>query len=206
MIELDLSWNTLTKVPLAQTSHLKLMRRFTMRGNPLGRLDRSTLELKTNFAEIRPLKENIEDASENVTLLSRFVETYPELARALATKLSSANSNVLDEAEESNTSNQEKFLQILRKLLIGFERQQQQQQNHEGLYDQTEPSNEIEFDGSNENEVESQELSEEISIGSHFTQIQELDFGQCQLSYIEWSTLLRLNQLKRLFLDGNRLM
>lgn len=35
--------------------------------------------------------------------------------------------------------------------------------------------------------------------------LQELDFGQCQLTYIKWTTFEHLNELKRLFLDGNLL-
>lgn len=42
-------------------------------------------------------------------------------------------------------------------------------------------------------------------LGGHFSQLQELDFGQCQLTYIKWSVFDQLDQLKRLHLDGNRL-
>lgn len=43
------------------------------------------------------------------------------------------------------------------------------------------------------------------SLGSYFGQLQELDFGRCSLSYIKWTTFEQLDQLKRLWLDGNKL-
>ena len=36
-------------------------------------------------------------------------------------------------------------------------------------------------------------------------QLQELDLGECQISYIKWDTFRHLDSLKRLQLDGNRL-
>ena len=40
---------------------------------------------------------------------------------------------------------------------------------------------------------------------SQFEHLQELDFGQCKLLFIQWSVLANLNSLKKLFLDGNHL-
>lgn len=43
------------------------------------------------------------------------------------------------------------------------------------------------------------------TFGTYFKQLQELDFGQCKLSYIKWTSFSHLKQLKRLLLDGNHL-
>lgn len=40
---------------------------------------------------------------------------------------------------------------------------------------------------------------------SDLKQLQELDLGECQLTYIKWNTFARLSSLKRLQLDGNHL-
>lgn len=43
------------------------------------------------------------------------------------------------------------------------------------------------------------------SLGTHFGQLQELDLGHCSLTYIKWTSFEQLDQLKRLWLDGNKL-
>lgn len=67
-------------------------------------------------------------------------------------------------------------------------------------------------DNSNNNGVEKVQpysstinTEEKQTFGAYFSQLQELDFGQCKLSYIKWTSLSHLNQLKRLLLDGNYL-
>ena len=43
------------------------------------------------------------------------------------------------------------------------------------------------------------------SLGDYFAHLQELDLGQCELHYIDWTLFRKLDSLKRLLLDGNKL-
>lgn len=43
------------------------------------------------------------------------------------------------------------------------------------------------------------------SFSANFVHLQELDFGQCDLHYIKWTSFRGLSSLKRLWLDGNKL-
>lgn len=197
VVELDLSWNQLARVPLPQTSHLSLMRRFSMRGNPLRQLDELTLSLEMSKTTNRQANK-VRSQDPNATLLSPFVENYPDLARSLV----DANSEAKGRNEipsQPQLANWRLDMQLMENL-SRLSRDSFLEPTQEESADETE--NEIESDSQADNSIEREDPT---SIGSHFVQLQELDFGRCQLRYIRWTTLRRLDQLKRLYLDGNQL-
>lgn len=68
LVELDLSWNLLTVVPLDSLKDRKLLRKLSMRGNPLKMLDRSTLRISssTKWSHIyNKSKQRIEEKEES---------------------------------------------------------------------------------------------------------------------------------------------
>lgn len=204
MVELDLSWNKLSLVPLAQISHLKLMRRFTMRGNPLRRLDESSFSLAATARQpaSQPKRPNSAIEPKNLTLLSRFVETYPNLARTLARSAHKTNGNGLilneldgSEAEVEFAATDDPMLAELQRLAAAASPESSDDQA-----DEITDTNEIDSDSQT-----SDLIGDDGSIGHHLSQLQELDFGQCQLEYIKWTSFRQLDQLKRLYLDGNQL-
>lgn len=178
VVELDLSWNQLKRVPLVQLHHLSLLRRLSMRGNPLGALDERTFEL-----EEREIQPGEPDREQPRSELDRLVETYPELVRTWARQ---GQTTGLAEAE----------LELLERAFDLLDEPQSELDSLTGS----------EQSASSGNEGAKLQLGRHCcSLGSHFLQLQELDFGRCQLSYIKWTTFEQLEQLKRLWLDGNQL-
>lgn len=310
VVELDFSWNKLKSVPLPQIRQLSLLRRFTMRGNPLYSLDEISLSGGINNIKIskngsadgdemsrgnNSIGDKVSDEEKsstpddnnnnnNVMLekkLARFYETYPKLAKALVrlrlrrrrdgsnnfttensmiikSKNSSSksaalsNGNFLDYKAMSNDEFLDQSLfedwrefEILRALIERADATMTTKTT--GLFDkiapndafdegetsmavaeeaeaeteaETETEEQLEVspgyehtqldDNSNNNGIEravpySSTNEQKQTFGAYFNQLQELDFGQCKLSYIKWTSLSHLNQLKRLLLDGNYL-
>lgn len=290
VVELDFSWNKLKFVPLPQMRQLSLLRRLTMRGNPIFSLDEITLSGGINRANITSSagsnsdytgkgtassggggeedeklwdldvdlemeeKEGRSLEANNVTLrkkLARFYETYPKLARTLVRlrlRSESIENSVIIKGSGRNysksdissgfglnylsdrdkVSQEQSFLEqslfedarefeILRGLIEQADRGSttvslldkivpgNDDEEEEQL--EVSPGNERQLDdnGSIEDGGEQQQQLREQTFGTYFAQLQELDFGQCKLSYIKWTSLSHLKQLKRLLLDGNHL-
>lgn len=263
VVELDFAWNKLQFVPLPQIRQLTLLRRLTMRGNPLYTLDEFTLSGGINGwpSQVAPVKaqtnnnpaesKESEEKEEKLTesglngatkrKLGRLFETYPKLARTIVRQRlqqlhldeNSMNENSLSviikgskdgtrifggsDPEESLFDDLREF-ETLRSLI-----EQAEAAGGTSLLDKLGGGGTSEDDTSEEPEEEqlevspsgndsdndnkSRQLEEEFrtTFGAHFEQLQELDFGQCKLSYIKWNSFANLNQLKRLFLDGNHL-
>lgn len=106
VVELDFSWNKLNFVPVPQIRQLSLLRRLTMRGNPLYALNETTIAARASGAKQQPETSSPSDgflrwrssqaATKNERLpddellegplfadMNRLFETYPELVRAL---------------------------------------------------------------------------------------------------------------------------
>lgn len=284
VVELDLSWNKLDLIPLQTMRDLTLMRRFTMRGNPLKRLDESTFgyatmslgthaQSDTDLA-LASLKNQFKQNNDfvgkllypnDLNTLSRFVETYPGLARYLTSQImrnqhNKSNLNFwldklpvnLNDTFKSSLRNQ--LLQFALRFMVKTANLTKLPNNNNNkefldvefsaIDDDLEvfnnENNGIEINlGDENNELPESfevEISEENSIaggandvsanlmasngklaaqdktqvqgsframGFYWKHLQELDFGQCQLTYIKWTTFEHLNELKRLYLDGN---
>lgn len=278
VVELDLSWNKLDLIPMQTMRDLSLMRRFTMRGNPLKKLDEfsfgyniehpddhtKSIHLTINSLLKNQSKKQLDAihklyTKENLNMLNRFVETYPGLARYLVNQQQQTTSDTSnlplfdndkwlnDETSKSILHNQ--LLQIALKQLIREANLTLSSKTSElataadldankliledDLELATSMDNEIDINPSSDdssNETFEADLSEQNSIeianananlqpgkssnqnqhqfksmGFYWKHLQELDFGQCQLTYIKWTTFENLNELKRLFLDGNKL-
>lgn len=186
VVEVDFSWNKLSFVPAPQLSHLSLLRRLSLRGNPLLAVDELSLSGGLKWPEAGKQSE------QSVALnMSRLLETYPDFARAFLQRQLDADSLIksgkrLNENENENENGpNSSALEALNELV---------QQEAAELESQDSPDS-----------WEKSPASFATSLGDHFGQLQELDLGQCKLSYIKWSCLQHLKQLKRLLLDGNRL-
>lgn len=203
IVELDFSWNKLTAIPVRQMSHLSLLRRLSMRGNPLGRL--TTDETVTTNAK--------RGASGPADRWARLVETYPELVRSL---LKLADTNSFNAINTGDSSDQTKVLQMLANLMHKVDTEQvnegasddddddddANQLNGYPEEDQQEQQGENSVDNEQTNGTD-RKVAKPLSL--YFKHLQELDLGQCKLTYIKWTTLANLNSLKRLYLDGNQL-
>lgn len=287
VVELDLSWNKLTQIPLFAVQHFSLMRRFTMRGNPLRRLDESSFAgwapsdqgtagaaHPTNDGRLQPepggqfanlsalaiqlLAKGLPEltGSERDRLgiqLSGFLETYPTLANSLAFHWGPGNqkpnSNKLQLQHHPQQLELSPLMETLRSLVnmtmdlakadisndlisnnIDVESLDSSNEadgdpsSEAGLEIDPDSSNhtatESDFDASdgslitldptdaanNNNKTGNQaRKSGSLAMGFYWRQLQELDFGECQLTYIKWTTFEHLHQLKRLFLDNNKL-
>lgn len=263
---------------------LTLMRRFTMRGNALKRLDETTFgyvnylpanepdlvlaNLKNQFQSSK-LQINKLFYPDDLNRLGQFLETYPGLARYLASHMSRNQSNssepgadlqfLLDQSPSSNLNatiksylrNQllEMALKSMVKVAnftkpIGSREQslesdlddlgeaQTSSDNHFGIeFNLQDETNELpeSFEGeissedansiavglsenqlgqampAKQNQHQDRASSQFKAMGFYWRHLQELDLGQCQLTYIKWTTFEHLNELKRLYLDGNKL-
>lgn len=270
IVELDFSWNRLGSIPLPQTRHLTLLRRLSMRGNPLLRLDDVTLFGGLPTATVRHHHHQQHSSSSgrhssspsSVAFreqLARLHETYPELTRALI--------RTNDEGERANRELIESLISIVNEA-EGYQNNHHEDStsdgHHEDGLDQQEEGNELtsgertadlhqQAAAQSATTLASDELGEPIwsaagsgvssspaealkepvpqrdnsiqaaseasasvelnlagvdrlglSLGL-FEHLQELDLGECQLTYIKWTAMRHLRSLKRLQLDGNHL-
>lgn len=194
VVELDFSWNKLKSIPLFHWSQLILLRRLTLRGNPLITLTDKTFSAAAASTKSDKNISNLEASnSSSSLLLSRFVETYPELANSLIQSMQAEGEKFTSGKQEQLNADSDS-LQLLEQI---YNSQTGNKESNE-----LQPDSEL---------VETPEVAlagselENQSLGSVFDQIQELDFGQCQLEYIRWTVLMNLKSLKRLLLDGNNL-
>lgn len=217
IVELDFSWNKLNFIPLPQMKHLTLLRRLSMRGNPLLELTEATLaggvaaDNRPNIGTRSPANNN--RASTLRANMSRLVETYPELMRHLVRQLDNkVENNNLNDNEHSiiragASREQAEILEVIESLLAKEE---------------DAPSLSLDVD---DNLAPANEDDDDVQVGAtlqlgadlhrrrdavnsfslYFKHLQELDLGECKLIYIRWTSLAHLGSLKRLYLDGNRL-
>jgi len=229
-VELDLAWNKLNAVPVPQMGHFALLRRLTMRGNPLHALDElalsgglnlSAAKWATNQTEADPSLAEPTGSAAGAELsanMSRLLETFPHLARSLAASRAQLGLGAHAAA--------------LRALL---QLDQEEAADEAGAADDEEEEEAAESAVAAAEEAPASELRDELaesgfpqqgrrhqlaslgqptagrgpaaklSFAAHFKHLQELDFGHCKLTYIKWTALAHLVQLKRLLLDGNQL-
>lgn len=277
VVELDLSWNRLQFVPLHQIGRMSLLRKFSMRGNPLNSLTEATFIVApsssssssspsskefTSDRTVNLATDHESSSSSSASNLSRLYETYPILARSLLLAHKRAAPTDSDK-DNDNAAGSFVIEQMDVELLESIVRQHEEisEGNEDGdsdtdgdNYDDgdklvgaanpdrtvggseraadfiapapTARANELNqrskrtstrgrgrrIRGKSERSPRvgrsnSNSNSNSISngLGKHFDQLQELDFGRCQLTYIKWSVFDRLDQLKRLHLDGNQL-
>lgn len=273
MVELDFSWNRLQFVPLAQIGRMSLLRKLSMRGNPLKSLTESTFStqraaptlLGSDDLAADPAQEQRAPAA--ATNLSRLYESFPGLARALLRRqplLAQRKSPSSSSAGGKSNDDDDSFIieQMELEVLESIVRQHEQigaaddaeaeaDADETVADDSSELENDIDANSQDDNSsddrraksarpanreadfarpgaaneldraekgassaqrrAKSRSLSSASSsasakgLGGHFSQLQELDFGRCQLTYIKWSVFDQLDQLKRLHLDGNQL-
>lgn len=255
IVELDFSWNKLAYIPLPQIAHLTLLRRLSMRGNPLQVIDDLTLsggngtsspesqaesQAKTTTTadignEISIEEEtggsgaknsDNEQAAKFKTSVSRLFETYPELVKVLIGPQLGGQAEVeelwnflLDEFEdlraqyETNQSGVNLLLNEDQLLATSQSLSTTTISSPFGGDDLAEPrgsssgaSQSIYGDElDSRSDLASAESKDNVHSLGRLKQLQELDLGECQISYIKWDTFKHLNSLKRLQLDGNRL-
>lgn len=223
IVELDFSWNKLGFVPLPQIKHLALMRRLTMRGNPLYALDELTFSGGLSTAapgnnnspeqqRVNIVQQRAEASDSSQTRgiaidlrnMSRLYETYPELARSFVRQRlqsldpSDDNNLIIKGRGQKVAAPDDAELEMLQHIVLLNE--------PDGEFQAMDSVEHLDgpMDGGDGIENASK-YSGTTMLGDHFNQLQELDFGQCKLNYIKWTTLEHLNQLKRLLLDGNQL-
>lgn len=208
IVELDFSRNLLRRIPVVQMGQLSLLRRLSMRGNPLQVLDELTLapddeqeaEHGTGEPTGRPA------LSENA---SRLYESYPELVRAL---LHPGQHRPLDQAaSELASSLATEFGHTSADSPLASAALADEDDDSElaGSAWPLVAGPDEALDGTPVGAAELQSAARPAattaaSLG-RFKQLQELDLGECQLEYIKWDTFKRLDSLKRLQLDGNKL-
>lgn len=263
VVELDFSWNRLQFVPLAEISRMSLLRKLSMRGNPLKSLTESTFTSSSSSADKETLTtsddetSNLVDqsnsnsnanANNNNNMMARLYETYPILAKSLLLSfkrslsqqqpLSSSGSSTIN-GEDSSFIIEQMELELLESIVRqhetssdapveelddnlggGGEGEEEGEGNND---DGIGPADSLARTANELNQVSFASAASSLrsterrrrrrslvfesggGLGSHFNQLQELDFGQCQLTYIKWSVFDQLDQLKRLHLDGNQL-
>lgn len=215
--------------------HLKLLRRLSMRGNPLGSLDELSLSGHVGDVsgiEVASAKER-QQQHQNATLaslklqLGRLHETYPELARAFLSNRFAANEN-----EEPVAGPGDQLLELLSEIsnvaaaaanapaeildeslsssLIGTEIPGSTPEESDEFGEPIRSKNSSSMRPTRRTQVDLEENSivspTSVRLSlGHFEHLQDLDLGECQLVYIKWTTLQGLSSLKKLQLDGNRL-
>lgn len=203
VVELDFSWNKLKSIPLFQSKQLTLLRRLIMRGNPLFVLDERTLANKQSPPNKPP------SSNATLSLMLRFVETYPDLAKyllqiKLGYKFSGSDNMIIKTANSpSSGDHDDSEYELLQQV---YNQLMENSNNFDGIDQVSNLDSLIEAPQPMQNAIvpADQDWSE-LKLGKLFLHLQELDFGQCQLRYIKWTVLSNLSQLKRLLLDGNQL-
>lgn len=251
VVELDFSWNKLNFVPVAQMRQLGLLRRLTMRGNPLYALNETTITDRHSLNGITKQQPSSASTIKSTPSpsagffswhsqqatgserwpsdelegpifdnMNRLFETYPELVRNLVHQYTSFQINQENNRSpiKNNHSNGKNGANKLATLELKVMQTLLQQDQSSKPTDSTLPLqeiNDVESDlldnsaGSNWNDLDYSDNNNlsatSTQFGVFFSQLQELDFGQCKLSYIKWTVFEHFNQLKRLYLDGNHL-
>ena len=195
---------------------LRLLRRLSMRGNPLGSLTELQLtgglewpgggkdagqseetNHNNNNAFSNAAGQLGEQAARALANMSRLLETYPQLFAANAAPTRYESAAQFASERFADEPQREALVWLLRRQEAEASHQlgdtyapppQQQQQQQQGAH--SEPHLQLRQTG---NRL------------AHFEHLQELDFGHCHLSYIQASVLAQLHSLKRLLLDGNQL-
>ncbi|CAA3006436.1 Leucine-rich repeat-containing protein 26 [Olea europaea subsp. europaea] len=219
VVELDFARNQLDSIPLYQMRHLALLRRLSMRGNPLRALDEATLQGGPTPETQRTHTNTTETRHDD---LIRLYETYPDLARALSRQATPMSSSSSSSSHEDERRQIELLGSIISELArrrkpsgaLGFESSQADRADQPSLASDElgepltslSPSLEFRDEATDSPADDERRAARSIwpSLGL-FEHLQELDLGECQLSYIKWSTFVGLRSLKRLQLDGNQL-
>ena len=218
VVELDFSWNRLARVPIAQIRHLSLLRRLSLRGNPLGRLDELTMGPPRPLAEASAAGGGTRPELGLARNMSRLAETYPQLVRSVLRRIEWSKSRVAavsesQEEAERTSSNDGPLMgptegEMLESLKRIFGRQEAGGSSVGGggeLAGNDLLAGSIDTLDQLDEALDKSRQTDLISFGRHFGHLQELDLGECKLSYISWTTLTHLSSLKRLLLDGNQL-
>lgn len=211
---------------------MRLLRKLTMRGNPLKVLNETTLagglrlvKVKQGFPSERANLAGVAGEAGQGGLYDEALalwETFPGLASRLVAKRRLGGGP----AEAAGVGSESSFEQVLARIVNESEEDgDADADDNYGEDDNADdnvivaassrrhleadsPASDSDNDNSfalNLNELGNKRSHRFYSLGSNFVHLQELDFGQCQLHYIKWTTFERLSSLKRLWLDGNKL-